>query len=87
MKKIVLSVILFATMGCKVTTVKKNYKILYIGGDIETITITERGLDPQARLYFSNGCLYRKYVESKYEPNYQDCVVCGVRSYGLIEEF
>lgn len=81
MKKLILFLSL-ATMisSCGCTDFKYDIQVTYTNGQKDTITVRGNSC-ARNTLFLNNGCIYQRYVESRYEANFQCCVVCGVRSF------
>lgn len=82
---------LFLTLGlitliysCECKKIKYDIEVVYVNGAKDTITVKGNECSSNI-LYFHDECLYRRYVESKYEANFQDCVVCGIRSFRYLK--
>lgn len=85
MKKLILFLSL-ATMisSCDCSDIKYDISVKYTNGDTDTITVTGSTCASNY-LYFNDGCVYKRYITSTHEAHFQECVVCGVRSFYKIK--
>jgi len=80
--KYLILILSLATMiySCECKKIKYRIGVVYTNGDKDTVGYT--GNDCKSNtLFLNNGCIYTDYVESRYQANFQGCVVCGVRSF------
>lgn len=76
--------------SCTISDQEKDIRIYYINGGFEDITVsTVDGYKNQfgnkeATIYFSDGCLYTDYNESKYRAHFIGCIRCGVKDYQVL---
>lgn len=85
MKRLFIYLIVLSVLySCDCTETKFKVHVQYMNGDVDTLILTDNTCKNQG-LYLNNGCIYRYYTDSRYEPNFQGCVVCGVRSCYIIK--
>lgn len=79
-----------ALASCEFSDQEKDIRIYYQDGTIEELTIsTVNGYPNQigskeATIYFSDGCLYTRHNETKYDAHFTGCIRCGVRDYDVL---
>jgi hypothetical protein len=62
---------------------KYQIEVTYTTGEKDTLSVTTTEYKGK-KLFMDSGCVYKVKKHSKYEPNYQGCVVCGVRKYRFL---
>lgn len=86
MKKLfIYLIVLSALYSCDCTKTKFKVHVQYMNGDVDTLILTDNPCNNEG-LYLNDGCIYRYYISSKYDANFQRCVVCGVRSCYIIKK-
>lgn len=66
--------------SCECKKTKHRIRVVYTNGEKDTIAYTSNECRSNT-LFLNNGCVYKEYVQSRYDANFQGCIVCGVRSF------